>query len=157
MKARILTLVVSIVLLLALLPSGGSSIMAQGPEPPSPHKPLPGSPPLPHGPYQTPDGLWMMPADARSPVEATGVTPQATGGPDDFGYTWDDSVAFNWIDATGGTDTGMSGHSGDQATGPVPLPFLFKYYENTYTQVYIAASGYLAFADAGYWPTEDRE
>lgn len=153
-KARILTLVVSLVLLLALLPSRGSSIMAQGPEPPSPHKPLPGLPPLPHGPYQTPDGLWMMPADARSPVEATGVTPQATGGPDDFGYTWDDSVTLNWIDAASGTDTGMSGGSWDQASGPVSLPFSFKYYENTYNQVYIAASGYLAFADAGYWPSQ---
>ena len=35
-------------------------------------------------------------------------TPQAAGGPDDFGYTWDDSGALVWIDATAGTDTGLS-------------------------------------------------
>jgi hypothetical protein len=80
----------------------------------------------------------------------------ATGGPDDFGYTWDDSVPFAWIDATSGTDTGMSGDSWWQRFGPVNLPFAFKYYENTYAQVYIAASGYVAFTDEGAWPWQSR-
>jgi len=34
--------------------------------------------------------------------------PEVSGGPDDYGYTWDDSGAFSWIDATGGTHTGLS-------------------------------------------------
>jgi hypothetical protein len=58
---------------------------------------------------------------------------------------------MNWIDAAGGIDTGLSGDSWDQATGPILLPFPFKYYENTYSEVYIAAGGYLAFTEASSW------
>lgn len=157
MKARILPLTLFIALLLVLPPSGGHFITAQGPEPPGLNQPLTGLPSLPHGgPYQTPDGLWVMPAGARLPIETAGLSPQATGGPDDFGYTWDDLVPLNWIDATDGTDTGMSGYSYGQRVGPIWLPFQFKYYENTYNQVYIAASGYLAFTDEGIWPSQPR-
>jgi hypothetical protein len=97
-----------------------------------------------------------MPEGPRPPLEATGISPQATGGPDDFGYTWNDSVPFNWIDVSDGIDTGLSGDSFslNLAVGPIPLPFSFKYYENTYNQVYIAAAGYLAFTKASYWPPE---
>jgi hypothetical protein len=95
--------------------------------------------------------------DYEQPPETTGSEAlQATGGPDDFGYTWDDSVAMNWIDATDGTDTGLSGSSSGQAVGPISLPFAFKYYENSYTNLYIAASGYLAFAEADYWRWQDE-
>jgi len=84
------------------------------------------------------------------------ITPLAVGGPDDFGYTWDDSVTLSWIDATGGTDTGLSGDGWNNATGPITLPFSFKYYENTYSQAYITASGYLGFTDYGYWPWQQN-
>jgi hypothetical protein len=97
-----------------------------------------------------------MPEDAHRPPEMAALGTLATGGPDDFGYTWNDGVAFGWLDATGGTDTGMSGSSSGQAVGPVALPFNFKYYENTYSQVWIAASGYLAFTDYGSWPWQGR-
>ncbi|MGB9774961.1 MAG: hypothetical protein ACPL7C_00195, partial [Anaerolineae bacterium] len=159
MKAKALT-AITLIAVLALLLSGPAT--AQGPEPPGPRppgpkEPWPGFPGLPRGgPYQTPDGYWAMPEGAHLPLEAAGVAPQATGGPDDFGYTWDDSVLFNWIDATGGTDTGMSGDSWGQKVGPIPLPFSFKFYENTYTSLYIAASGYLAFTDYGTWPSQRR-
>jgi len=98
-----------------------------------------------------------MSADAApSAGPSAPVFPQGTGGPDDFGYAWNDSMTLNWIDATGGTDTGMSGDSWDQAAGPIYLPFPFKYYENTYNQVYISAAGYLAFTEAGYWDDQDH-
>ncbi len=161
MKAKTLT-VITLLAVLALLLSGPAT--AQGPQPSAPSYPSrepdlpPGAPPWepefgkPFGPYRTPDGYWVVPEGARPPIEAAGISPQATGGPDDFGYTWDDSVALNWIDATGGTDTGMGGFSYGQKVGPISLPFPFKYYENTYTSLYIAASGYLAFTDEGTWP-----
>ncbi len=154
MKARIFTMFNLVVCgaLLLLMPGGAMPAAAvQGPEPPLPEKPLPGS-----GPYQTPEGLWVMPEGARPPLEVTGVSPQATGGPDDFGYTWDDSVALNWIDATTGTDTGLSGSSSGEYTGPISMGFSFKFYENTYPSLYIAASGYLAFTDEGTWPWQPR-
>ena len=43
----------------------------------------------------------------------------------------------------------MSGY--DDGVGPITLPFSFQYYENAYSQVYISSSGYLTFADPGYW------
>jgi len=161
MKARIFTmfnLVVCIALLLAVPPGGTMPTAAQEPEPPCPTTPLSSHPSPPDsGPRRAPDGTWYMPADAAPPVwPSASVSPLDTGGPDDFGYTWDDSVALNWIDANGGTNTGMSGDSWDQAAGPISLPFSFKYYGNTYNQVYIAAAGYLAFTEASYWDDQDR-
>jgi hypothetical protein len=106
--------------------------------------------------YPASDGLWGMSDRAGAFAGTAAAQAVATGGPDDFGYTWDDSVPFAWIDATSGTDTGMSGDSWWQRFGPVNLPFAFKYYENTYAQVYIAASGYVAFTDEGAWNSQSR-
>lgn len=107
---------------------------------------------VPEGvPFQTEDGVWIMPASAAPPTTAA-FSSQGTGGPDDFGYTWNDTIALSWIDATSGTDTGMSGSSSNQKTGPIPLPFSFPFYENSYDELYIAASGYVGFTDDGAWP-----
>lgn len=70
-----------------------------------------------------------------------------TGGPDSYGYTWDDSVTFSWIDVTSGANTGFTGSGVDQASGAISLPFSFNYYGNTYTQIYIAANGFISFTD----------
>lgn len=122
-------------------------------EPPlPPDAPQPG---LPAGVFRTPEGIWARTLEfeapeALQPLHAT--IPNVVGGPDDFGYTWIDTALLSWINATDGTDTGMSGGSIDQRVGPIPLPFRFKYYENVYDSVYIAASGYIAFTDEGTWP-----
>ena len=124
-------------------------LTAQAQSRPTPPPPLhPGVHPIPvvggNGIVKGPDGLWYGAARAaRNP----NVVPAATGGPDNFGYTWDDSVAFSWIDATDGTDTGMSGDSWGQGVGPISLPFPFKFYEHTYNELYIAASGYISFTE----------
>ncbi len=157
MKARLLALFVLLVglaLLLTLLPSGTLPAAAQRPQPTPPA--LPYEPSDGGRPYQTKDGLWVMPAGASPRAPAQVQAPKATGGPDQYGYTWNDAVALSWIDATGGTDTGMSGSSYGQKVGPIPLPFSFKYYENTYTSLYIAASGYLGFTDYGTWPAQSQ-
>jgi hypothetical protein len=151
MKPRVfatVSLLVVAAALLALLPSSAASLIVQKPQPPAfaPAEPLSSSS---HGPWEiAPDGLKYMPGDA--PARASfALAPQSTGGPDEFGYTWNDAVAFSWIDAiAGGTDTGMSGYA--MATGPIALPFSFKYYENTYTHLYIASTGYVSFDDYGY-------
>ena len=150
MRKQLLTILILAAILIMSAPVGRTQ------EPVTP----PGPPELPHacgpeGPCKADDGHWYMPADAQPAGETHAMSPQETGGPDDFGYTWDDSVALNWIDATNGTDTGMSGSSSNQAVGPISLPFSFKYYENTYTSLYIAASGYLAFTEASYWDDQD--
>jgi hypothetical protein len=155
--------VVAALALLAGFPqSGGAVPQPQEPEPPvteTQKSPCPPGEPCGKEASKVPwkqssDGRWFMPAGARPPSKAASAAPQATaGGPDDFGYTWDDSVALSWIDATtSGIDTGMGG-DGSQAVG-VSLPFSFKYYENTYNRVYIVGAGYLGFSPASW---DDQE
>ena len=157
---RMLTPFVAAVFLwsvLAVLPRGAALSAAQKPEPPC----LPDRSSTPatvdgNTPRRADDGTWYMPQRRRQQVAANASAAHlSTGGPDEFGYTWDDSVPLDWLDARSGTDTGMSGDSWDQAVGPISLPFSFKYYENTYSQVYIAAAGYLAFAEADTWYDQD--
>lgn len=146
MRKRLPSVLILLALLLAIVPTGRTQEPLTPPDPPEPSRACESE-----GPCKDADDHWYMPADAQPDGETHAMSPQETGGPDDFGYTWDDSVALNWIDATNGTDTGMSGSSSNQAVGPISLPFSFKYYENTYTSLYIAASGYLAFTEADYW------
>ena len=153
MRVRILTmfsLVTCITLLLSVLPAGTMPTAAQGPEPPRPIKSLPGSPlPPDNGPCRAAVGTWNMPADATPLVEtSTSVSPQDTGGPDDFGYTWADSVAFNWINATTGTNTGLTGD--DEYTDAIDIGFSFKFYGNTYSQLYATTNGLVTFGEGTY-------
>lgn len=82
------------------------------------------------------------PVAASALADAKGVGMASTGGPDDFGYTWDDGVAFGWIDALSGTNTGMTDTC---HTAAIALGFPFKFYENTYSTVYVSFSGYVSF------------
>jgi len=143
-----LVFILSLALLLTLLPGGATLTSAQGPQPPS------GPPEGPPGPWRkSPDGHWFMPQGSSPPQKATDE-PQATGGPDDFGYIWDDSVPLSWIDASGGTDTGIN--SSTDHVGPIDTGFSFKYYENAYTQLYISRFGFVAFNDGGIYNSQSR-
>jgi hypothetical protein len=69
---------------------------------------------------------------------------QATGGPDMFGYTWNDAVTYGWIDTTGGTAVTMRD---DDYVGPLSIGFTFNFYGKNYAQFYIDSNGFLSFAD----------
>lgn len=88
--------------------------------------------------------------DHAEPVSrASAMALQTTGGPDAFGYTWDDSEPFDWIDATNDIDTGLAaGGYGSSITGSIPIGFDFKFYENSYSTVYISTAGAIGF-DSG--------
>ena len=120
--------------------------------PPDPSDPLHAC--GPEGPCKDANGHWYMPEGVRTPAEMNVMSPQETGGPDDYGYTWDDSVAMNWIDASGGTDTGIN--SSTDHVGPVDIGFSFGYYENTYLQLYISRFGFVAFNDDGIYDSQSR-
>ncbi len=151
MKTRLLPMfiVVAALALLAGFPqSGGAVPLPREPEPPvikmQEEFCPPGEPcqaeatraPREH----SPGGSQFMPEGARQMAQAESIAaPQTTGGPDDFGYTWSDSVPLSWIDARTGTDTGLGGNT--RVVGPVSLPFPFKFYENTYSQIYISKYG----------------
>ncbi len=81
---------------------------------------------------------------ARSPLSSppSQAFHTATGGPDAFGYTWDDTVPFAWVDArAGGTQADVLG---DNATSDeIPLGFAFPFYENSYANGYLSTNGLL--------------
>jgi hypothetical protein len=79
-------------------------------------------------------------------VADTNISLQATGGPDDFGYTWNDSNPYYWIDARAGTDTHLGLYS---VTDLISLGFTFKFYENSYSDIYISSVGAVGFSRPG--------
>ena len=94
------------------------------------------------GPAYIDNGQWIMPA-APGQTES----PQVLSiGPDDFGYTLNDTAPFTWLGATSGISIPFGWQT---ITGPVSLPFAFKFYENTYNQVYVSPFGNLRFSSAG--------
>ncbi len=80
-------------------------------------------------------------------------SPAATGGPDAFGYTWEDNVTVSWISAT--QDAGLGSGSYGQAV-QVSLPFTFPYYEYYYNDVYITGFGYLGMDWNEWWTDQDQ-
>jgi len=150
MKARALVYVslsICLILLLTMQLADRGSVAAQ--DPPATYE-LHSDPAIPprDGLLQAPDGTWYRATDASDDVDP--VSPlalQATGGPDDFGYTWDDSVIFDWFDATTWTDTGIGGDT--IVAGPFYLPFSFQFYEKTYTHLYVSKHGYVGFTNDG--------
>ena len=72
-----------------------------------------------------------------------------TGGPDDFGYSWEDndnggSPVYNWIDITG-IGTEVLGLADDNNVGPIPIGFDFPYYWYSVDKVWIGSNGYVSF------------
>lgn len=82
--------------------------------------------------------------------------PSSTGGPDIYGYTWNDSVAIAWKEIiAGGGGVGQIFPSpvtpnlavDDEVVGPIAIGFDFKFYENVYSQVYISSNGLIGFSE----------
>ena len=79
------------------------------------------------------------------------VSPQGSGGPDNYGYQWRDSdeggVSYDWTDISG---TGTSLTFGDDTvSSPVNLGFNFNFYGVDYSQVYVSSNGFLSFSSTG--------
>jgi len=79
------------------------------------------------------------------------------GGPDFFGYRWEDSndpdgPAFEWIDASGGSNIALAGD--DFVTG-IPLGFAFRYYGSVFAEIGVGSNGWLSFnGSGGGYPTQ---
>ena len=74
------------------------------------------------------------------------ITPLAVGGPDAFGYTYDDAVSYSWISAT--TDSGLTGD--DDYSAPINIGFNFPFYGLPQSQLYFSTNGLITFR-AGSW------
>jgi hypothetical protein len=154
MRARLSTLAIVLSILAALLPWGAFSAAAQDARPPAPDRQVPFQVP-PDGRLGAPGvkelgDTWAAPEGYRAAGIPARTAPAASGGPDAYGYTWNDTVPFNWIDATLGTDSGLAGD--DEYTGPIDIGFAFKFYENSYTQLYVGSNGLVTFgAGTSLW------
>lgn len=123
---------------------------AQGPAPDSHGPILPLTGPA-QGPQKDANGLWFMPKGASV---AASAAPGSSGGPDDFGYTWTDQVPLAWIDASGGTNTGIN--NSQESAGPFDIGFPFKFYENIRSQVYVSRHGFLSFTNQSLWNSQSQ-
>jgi len=75
--------------------------------------------------------------------------PDATGGPDGFGYTFIDSnepggPTYSWVDITG-TGTAITTLDDDLLLGPYPVGFSFPFYGTAYTDFYVSSNGWIGF------------
>ena len=75
-------------------------------------------------------------------------------------YTMTTGYAYNWIDVSGGTELLLT----DDGYSTQSLPFDFRFYNETFSTIYLGANGYLSFNDSspGDWsndpiPSEDSD
>ena len=79
-----------------------------------------------------------------------------TGGPDSFGYRWQDShdtcgPSFQWLAISNlGTPITFSAAGGDSVRGPFSLGFSFPFYGQIYDRIWISANGWISFTDSIY-------
>jgi uncharacterized repeat protein (TIGR01451 family) len=84
------------------------------------------------------------------------VLPAPTGGPDAFGYTYDDtysggSVTYSWVPTTTPSSKVNFGAISvdDVVTGTIPIGFPFQFYSGVYTDFYVSSNGLVSFG-AGF-------
>lgn len=73
-----------------------------------------------------------------------------SGGPDAFGYRWDDNdgggtVPYQWIDITG-IGVQVTGLADDNSVGLFDIGFQFPYYWYTVDHLWIGSNGYVTFS-----------
>jgi len=140
MKNRIVGLISAVVLVFCtILPTTIQSVTAQTIEPP-PERPIPEHC-QPGEPCEDENGNRYIILDDAS-REALSSAPNGIGDSDDYGYTLNQTT-YSWINAIDGVNTYID--DGFDVTSAISLPFSFPFYENTYSQVYITGSGYIAF------------
>jgi hypothetical protein len=75
----------------------------------------------------------------------TGVQVSASPISDLFGYSYDDTNPPSWVDITSDGTELIFSDTDDSFFGPVDIGFNFKFYENTYTQLYVSTNGLISF------------
>jgi uncharacterized repeat protein (TIGR01451 family) len=98
-------------------------------------------------PYARLTGPPTPPQKGHDDPTTPGIGPQATGGPDGFGYTYIDSNEaggpnFSFVDISGsGTPTFL----GDDTEASVPIGFSFSFYGGSFSNVFLVSNGFLSF------------
>ncbi|GBE30588.1 MAG TPA: T9SS type A sorting domain-containing protein [Bacteroidetes bacterium] len=81
---------------------------------------------------------------------STGSVIDNAGGPDDYGYNWEDSEeeggpVYEWIDITENGTSVINDMSDDTIGGPYPVGFTFPFYGVDCTSFYIGSNGMISF------------
>jgi hypothetical protein len=89
-------------------------------------------------------------ASREGAKETVGSKPSLLGGgPDAYGYVWedsdDDTITFSWVPVDTSTWTEIVGLSDDDVQGPFTMGFDFPYYWYTVNQFWVGSNGYIAF------------
>jgi hypothetical protein len=84
--------------------------------------------------------------ETNTVAQAQDAQPTIASGPDGFGYSYNDSVSYSWINAS--TDSGLIGD--DEFTGPIDIGFNFPFYGMPQSQLYFSTNGLITFG-AGNW------
>lgn len=98
-------------------------------------------------PYARLTGPPSPPQKGNDEPTGPGIGPEATGGPDGFGYTYIDSNEaggpnFSFVDISG---SGTPNFLGDDAETSVPIGFTFNFYGSSFTNVFVVSNGFLSF------------
>ena len=86
-----------------------------------------------------------------APDVLSGPAASSVGGPDGFGYTYQDSdeaggPTFSWADISA-TGTRIPFNGDEQNQGPFPIGFSFPYYGASFTTFRLCTNGWLTFTD----------
>ena len=90
--------------------------------------------------------------DKGQPDVLSGPTPLRAGGPDVFGYTYQDSdepggPTFSWVDIRPvGTQINLDGDDG--TTAAIPIGFTFPFYGNTFRGFHVCTNGFVSLSSA---------
>ncbi len=74
----------------------------------------------------------------------------ATGGPDGFGYQWEDFDTYSFEDLNTGATTVTLGDN--ELSGAVSIGFSFRFYGSLYSELYIDSNGIVRFIGPPYVP-----
>lgn len=89
---------------------------------------------------------------ASNKFEPSGTTPTPydEGGPDEYGYSWEDNdgggtVPYEWFEISE-IGTEVEGLADDNNVGPIPIGFDFPYYWYHVNRLWIGSNGYTSFS-----------
>ena len=109
-------------------------------------------PPVPE--FTAAQAVWPeQPSVKGSEGTPRGPQTEDAGGPDAFGYRWNDSSepdgpVFKWVDVV--APANLITLSGDEGvSAPVPTGISFPFYGHRFTQVRVCTNGYLQFGPEG--------